>query len=134
MGAGHIVIPLSLAVILILLHLQFHSLLTSIIIFAGVFVGWGGGFMLFWVYGQPWFMDFSVFGTNLADLFHVQPINMSVAVWVGFLALFGIATDDGVVMATRLKQSMEERKPTTVSEIRPAKCIINLRKTVWRHK
>ena len=31
-------------------------------------------------------------------LFQVHTINMSVAVWVGFLALFGIATDDGVVM------------------------------------
>ncbi|HIB00517.1 MAG TPA: efflux RND transporter permease subunit, partial [Phycisphaerales bacterium] len=115
-----IVIPLSLAVILILLHLQFHSLLTSVIIFAGVFVAWGGGFMLIWLYGQPWFLDFSVFGTNIAQLFHVQPINMSVAVWVGFLALFGIATDDGVVMATRLKQSIKERKPKTVAEIRNA--------------
>ncbi|MBC8200669.1 MAG: efflux RND transporter permease subunit [Planctomycetes bacterium] len=115
-----IVIPLSLAIILILLHLQFHSLLTSIIIFAGVFVAWGGGFMLIWFYGQPWFLNFSVFGTNMAELFHVGPINMSVAVWVGFLALFGIATDDGVVMATRLKQSMRERKPTTKVEIREA--------------
>ena len=44
-----IVIPLSLAVILILLYLQFQSILTSIIIFAGVFVAWGGGFMLIWL-------------------------------------------------------------------------------------
>ena len=115
-----IVIPLALAVILILLHLQFHSVLTSIIIFAGVFVAWGGGFMLIWLYGQPWFLDFSVFGTNLAELFHVQPINMSVAVWVGFLALFGIATDDGVVMATRLKQSIADRKPASITELRLA--------------
>ncbi|MBC8202355.1 MAG: efflux RND transporter permease subunit [Planctomycetes bacterium] len=115
-----IVIPLSLALILILLHLQFHSILTSIIIFAGVFVAWGGGFMLIWLYGQPWFLDFSVFGTHIGDLFHVQPINMSVAVWVGFLALFGIATDDGVVMATRLKQSFKELKPKTAAEIRSA--------------
>ena len=76
--------------------------------------------MLIWFYGQPWFLNFSVFGTNMAELFHVGPINMSVAVWVGFLALFGIATDDGVVMATRLKQSMRERKPTTKVEIREA--------------
>jgi len=39
---------------------------------------------------------------------------------VGFLALFGIATDDGVVIATRLKQTIEERKPTTNEEIRSA--------------
>ena len=45
---------------------------------------------------------------------------MSVAVWVGFLALFGIATDDGVVMATRLKQSFAELQPKTAAEIRNA--------------
>ncbi len=35
-------------------------------------------------------------GPNLRDLFQVHTINLSVAVWVGFIALFGIATDDGV--------------------------------------
>jgi Cu(I)/Ag(I) efflux system membrane protein CusA/SilA len=45
---------------------------------------------------------------------------LSVAVWVGFLALFGIATDDGVLVATFLKDSFKKRNPTTVKEIHEA--------------
>ena len=54
----------------------------------------------------------------MRDLFQIRPINLSVAVWVGFLALFGIATDDGVLMGTYLQQLFGERKPTTIKEIR----------------
>jgi len=46
------------------------------------------------------------------------PIHITVAVVVGFIALFGIATDDGVVMATYLRQLAAKRKPGTVREIR----------------
>ena len=42
---------------------------------------------------------------------------MSVAVWVGFLALFGIATDDGVLMATYVKQRISEKKPQNKQEV-----------------
>ena len=73
-----------------------------------------------WLYGTPWFLDFAVFGVNMRDLFQVQSLNLSVAVWVGFLALFGIATDDGVVIATYLNQSVEKRLPQTVTEVREA--------------
>ena len=52
------------------------------------------------------------------DLFQVGPINLSVAVWVGFLALFGIATDDGVVMGTYLKQSFKREAPDSIEAIR----------------
>ena len=50
----------------------------------------------------------------------MQTYNLSVAVWVGFIALFGIATDDGVVVATYLKQSFERRTPENVQEVRKA--------------
>jgi Cu(I)/Ag(I) efflux system membrane protein CusA/SilA len=43
---------------------------------------------------------------------------MSVAVWVGFVALFGIATDDGVIMGTYLDQVFEKRKPQTRDDVR----------------
>jgi len=45
---------------------------------------------------------------------------MSVAIWVGFLALFGIASDDAVVMCTYLTQRFAQVKPSTVSETREA--------------
>jgi Cu(I)/Ag(I) efflux system membrane protein CusA/SilA len=50
----------------------------------------------------------------------MKTINLSVAVWVGFIALFGIATDDGVVMATYLKQSFDEEQPDNKKSIRHA--------------
>ena len=89
-------------------------------IFSGIFVAWSGGFLMLWFYGQPWFLDFGVFGVSMRDLFQVHPINMSVAVWVGFLALFGIATDDGVIIATYMKQSFDKTLPGTVTEVREA--------------
>ena len=49
------------------------------------------------------FLDFAIFGTSMRELFQVDTINMSVAVWVGIIALIGLATDDGVIMATYLR-------------------------------
>ncbi len=89
-------------------------------VFSGIFVAWSGGFLMVWLYGQPWFMDFTMFGTDMRELFQVSPINLSVAIWVGFLALFGIASDDGVIMATYLDESQKGRKMESVAEIRQA--------------
>lgn len=75
---------------------------------------------MLWLYSQPWFLDIEWGGVNLRELFAVQPFNLSVAVWVGFIALFGIATDDGVVISTYLKQSFERNQPQTVAEVRQA--------------
>ena len=75
---------------------------------------------MLWLYGQDWFLNFGVLGENMRELFQVHPINVSVAVWVGFLALFGIATDDGVVMSTYLKQSFDKTRPAGRDAIREA--------------
>jgi len=115
-----LILPLALAVIFMVLYLQFRSVSTTMLVFSGIGVSWAGGFILIWLYGQPWFMDVSVAGVHLRELFNIHPVNLSVAVWVGFLALFGIATDDGVVMATYLRDVFRRRKPGTRGEIRAA--------------
>ncbi|MCD6459178.1 efflux RND transporter permease subunit [bacterium] len=113
-----LVLPLALFVIFMLIYFQFRSLSTTFLIFTGVFVAWTGGFLMIWLYGQPWFLDFDVFGVSMRTLFQIHPINMSVAVWVGFLALFGIATDDGVVMGTYLVQMFRQKNIKSTTEIK----------------
>lgn len=113
-----VLIPLALALVFILLYLQFHRVVTTGLIFTGVAVSVSGGFFLIWLYGQPWFLNFSIASVPMRDLFQVGTINMSVAVWIGFIALVGIATDDGVVISTYLKQRFEEEPPDDVKGVR----------------
>jgi Cu(I)/Ag(I) efflux system membrane protein CusA/SilA len=115
-----IVIPVSLVLIFLVLYFQFHSVPTSLNVFSGIFVAWSGGFMMIWLYSQPWFLNFSVFGVDMRELFQVRPYNLSVAVWVGFLALFGIATNDGVIYSTYLDQVFQKHKFRSIAEIRQA--------------
>jgi copper/silver efflux system protein len=115
-----LVIPLSLIIIFLILFFQFRSTATALMIFSSIAMAFAGGFMMLWLYGQGWFMDFNVLGSNMRELFQMRTFNLSVAVWVGFIALFGIATDDGVVIGTYLKQSFERLKPESVKEIREA--------------
>jgi len=123
-----VVLPLALFIIFIILYFQFRSVITSSLVFSGIAIAWAGGFIMLWLYAQPWFLDFSVFGTNVQQLFQIHPVNLSVAVWVGFLALFGIATDDGVVVTTYLDQSFHRRRITTRDEARRATLAAGLRR------
>jgi Cu(I)/Ag(I) efflux system membrane protein CusA/SilA len=123
-----VVLPLALFLIFLILYFQFRSVSTTLMVFSGIFVAWAGGFLMIGLYGQSWFLNFSVFGTNLRDLFQVHPINLSVAIWVGFIALFGIASDNGVVVAVYLQQSFRQHRPKTVAEIREATVIAGTRR------
>ena len=115
-----IVVPLALLIVLLVLYFQFKTLTASLIHFSGVFVAFAGGFILLWLYGQDWFMNFSLAGVNMRDLFQMHTINLSVAVWVGFIALFGVATDDGVLMGTYIHHVFLEKDPQTRHDIREA--------------
>ena len=115
-----LVLPLSLFLIFLILYFQFSSYFTTFLVFSGILVAWSGGFLLLWLYGQPWFLDFTFLGVHMRELFQVHPINLSVAIWVGFLALFGVASDDGVVIASYLDQSFAKGGIRSIQDIRDA--------------
>jgi Cu(I)/Ag(I) efflux system membrane protein CusA/SilA len=123
-----VVLPLALFIIFLILYFQFKSVATTSLVFSGILVAWSGGFLMLWFYAQPWFLDFDIFGVNMQNLFQIHPINLSVAVWVGFLALFGIASDDGVVMGTYLEQSFRNHKHDTIDQIREATVLAGKRR------
>ena len=99
-----LLIPLTLLIIATIIFIQFKKWTPTLFVFINILVAFSGGFIIIWCYGQPHFLDFKLFGENLAELFNVSKINISVAVWVGFIALFGIATDDAVIMASYIEQ------------------------------
>ncbi|RLD38499.1 MAG: cation transporter [Bacteroidetes bacterium] len=113
-----IVIPISLIIIFLILYFQFRSVTGAALIFSGILVAFSGGFIMLWFYSQQWFLNFTLAGVNMQDMLQIHTINLSVAVWVGFIALFGIATDDGVLISTYLKQLFDKKSPTSVEEVR----------------
>jgi len=92
------VIPLVIAVNLFIIYLQFRHLPITLAVFAGIPVAFAGG-MIF---------------------LSINAIEINTAVWVGFIALFGIAVDDGVVMSTYLDQTFTRKKLDSVQDIRDA--------------
>ncbi len=95
-----LLIPFALLINLFLIFLGIKNLRNSAIIFSAVPVAFSGGLILLWIGG----------------------FNTSVAVWVGFIALFGIAVDDGVVMMTYLQESIKSTVPKNWTELK--QCII----------
>jgi len=91
-------IPLCLLTNLLLHFLHFGKLGPSLIVFLGIPVAMSGGFIMLYLYGAY----------------------LTVAVWVGFIALMGIAADDGIVIGTYIQQVIHRRNPRTVDEVRAA--------------
>ena len=123
-----IVLPLALGIIFLILYMQFKSAITTSLVFSGILIAWAGGFIMLWLYGTEWFLDFSLLGTNMRELFQVKTINLSVAVWVGFLALFGIASDDGVVIASYLDESFRKDNIENAQHAREATVTAGMRR------
>jgi Cu(I)/Ag(I) efflux system membrane protein CusA/SilA len=82
-----ILIPIVLAVILLLLYLTFHSASEAAIVMLSVVYAMTGGVLLQWWLGY----------------------NFSVAVWVGYIALYGVAVQTGVVMVVYLHEALDKR-------------------------
>jgi Cu(I)/Ag(I) efflux system membrane protein CusA/SilA len=111
-----ILVPICLVAILFLLYLTFRSWSTVLNVYAAAPVVIAGGLILIWAYPKLWDLAHVV---GLADRPSAGPIYITVAVVVGFIALLGIATDDGVVIATYLEQSFGRKQVTAgISEIR----------------
>lgn len=100
------VVPIVVLVNLLLIYLQFRQFSLSLAVFAGIPVAFGGGMILLAATGAE----------------------MNTAIWVGFISLFGIAIDDGVVIATYLRQSFVRRQPDSIRAIREATVEAGLRR------
>jgi len=88
-----ILIPIVLFVILALLYLTFHSASEAVTVMLSVVYAMTGGIVLQWLLGY----------------------NFSVAVWVGYIALYGIAVQTGVVMVVYLHEALDRRLRTKPS-------------------
>ena len=113
-----ILIPIAVFIVFIVLQLQLRSPVVTAMVFSGVIVAAGGGMIGLWVYNWAEGKTLLFFGHDLLEVFQIVPTNLSVAVWVGFIALAGITTDDGVVMASWLQQRFQEVKPKTREDVR----------------
>lgn len=95
-----LLIPMVLLINILIIYMGIKNFKNSLIIFSSVPVAVCGGFILLWLFG----------------------FNVSVAVWVGFIALFGIAVDDGVVMMSYLQTAVDSHRPRNWIELKD--CII----------
>ncbi|MCA9134163.1 MAG: efflux RND transporter permease subunit, partial [Planctomycetales bacterium] len=90
------IIPLVILINLLLIYVEFRNLPISLAVFSGIPVAFAGGMIL-----VAW-----------------MEVELNTAVWVGFVALFGLAVDDGVVMATYIHQLLQRRQIRSVADIR----------------
>ena len=86
-----IILPVVFVVIFLLLYMVFHSITEAMVLIFPTFYAMTGGLILQWLLGY----------------------NFSVAVWVGHIALFGIAVETGVVMVVYLHEALDKRLITT---------------------
>ena len=82
-----IIMPVVFFIIFLLLYLVFHSVSEAFVLILPTFYAMTGGLILQWLLGY----------------------NFSVAVWVGYIALFGIAVETGVVMVVYLHEALDHR-------------------------
>jgi Cu(I)/Ag(I) efflux system membrane protein CusA/SilA len=82
-----LILPIVFFMIFLLLYMVFRSVAEAVVLIVPTIYAMTGGLLLQWLLGY----------------------NFSVAVWVGYIALFGIAVETGVVMVVYLHESLERR-------------------------
>ncbi|MBL8900559.1 MAG: efflux RND transporter permease subunit, partial [Planctomycetes bacterium] len=109
------IVPLCVALIFALVALCFRSLALSLFVFSAVPVTCATGvlFVCAWPALQA-----LLFSAGLSAELAAAPLHLSVAVAVGFVALFGLATDDGVLIGALLEQRFAGRRAASVTEVR----------------
>jgi Cu(I)/Ag(I) efflux system membrane protein CusA/SilA len=95
------VVPIVLIVILGLLYLTYHSVLEAAHVLLAVPFALTGGVYLVWLLGY----------------------NFSVAVWVGFIALFGTAVQTAVVMVIYLNEAVQKKRESVGRQITPGELL-----------
>jgi Cu(I)/Ag(I) efflux system membrane protein CusA/SilA len=85
-----LIVPVVFALIFLLLYMVFHSVVEVVVLIFPTLYAMTGGLLMQWLLGY----------------------NFSVAVWVGYIALFGIAVETGVVMVVYLHEAVERRLKT----------------------
>jgi Cu(I)/Ag(I) efflux system membrane protein CusA/SilA len=100
-----IILPIVFFVIFFLLYVVFKSVTEALVLIIPTLYAISGGLLLQWMLG----------------------FNFSVAVWVGYIALFGIAVETGVVMVVYLHEAFERRKKegTAMSDTDVEKAVID---------
>ena len=88
-----VVVPIVLVIIFVLLYFTYHSVAEAAHVLLAVPFALTGGVYLLWLLGY----------------------NFSVAVWVGFIALFGTAVQTGVVMVIYLEEAVARRRVRVVT-------------------
>lgn len=91
-----ILLPAVLLTMVLLLYLGFGKAWIAALVLLDISISVSGGFLMLW------WMD----------------VNLSVAVWVGIIALLGVADDDAVVMLTYLEHKFKDGAPASVAEVR----------------
>jgi Cu(I)/Ag(I) efflux system membrane protein CusA/SilA len=91
-----IIVPLVLLTMFVLIYVGLGRWWLALIVFFGILVSASGGMLMLYLWG----------------------VNLSVAVWVGFIALFGVVDDSSVVMLDFLERAFNKHEPGSIGEVR----------------
>lgn len=108
------VLPISVLAILFILNIHFGNFILALIPFSGIIIGFSGAFLFILLFSPEIINKLPFIGY----LFNIWDIKISVATWLGLIVLFGIITDDGVLILTYIRDLFKEKKPQNTSQIK----------------